>query len=84
MSSACLPGHRRLRARDTVRMMPISIRKGSQVFRKPAQLDEVEERRENEEEEKGMKMRTCKKERNREVMSFLYVFPPPSVLIKSC
>lgn len=32
----------------------------------------------NEEEEKGMK------ERNREVMSFLYVFPPPSVLIKSC
>lgn len=77
MSSACLPGHRRLRARDTVRMMPISIRKGSQVFRKPAQLDEVEERRENE-EEKGMK------ERNREVMSLLYVFPPPSILIKSC
>lgn len=38
VSSTCLPGHRRLRVRATVRMMPISIRKGSQVFRKPAQL----------------------------------------------
>lgn len=38
VSLTCLPGHRRLRARATVRMMPISIRKGSQVFRKPAQL----------------------------------------------
>lgn len=38
-----LPGHRRLRARATVRMIPASIRKGSQVFRKPAQLDQTED-----------------------------------------
>lgn len=39
MSLDLLPGHRRLRARATVRTMPMSIRKGSQVFRKPAQLE---------------------------------------------
>lgn len=33
------PCHRRLMARAAVRMTPSSIRKGSQVFRKPAQLD---------------------------------------------
>lgn len=32
------PGHRRLRARATVRTTPRSIRKGSHVFRKPPQL----------------------------------------------
>lgn len=62
VSSACLPRHRRLRVRATVRMMPISIRKGSQVFRKPAQLDEVERRQEDEEEEKSMEVVMCKKE----------------------
>lgn len=34
-----LPCHRRLTARAAVRMTPSSIRKGSQVFRNPAQLD---------------------------------------------
>lgn len=54
VSSTCLAGHRRLRVRATVRMMPISIRKGSQVFRKPAQLDEEESGRErNEGEERN-------------------------------
>lgn len=33
-------GHRRLMARATVRMMPTSIMKGNQVFRKPAQLNQ--------------------------------------------
>lgn len=37
-----LPGHRRLTARATVTMAPTSIRKGSQVFRNPAQLDQAE------------------------------------------
>lgn len=60
VSPACLPGHRRLRARATVRMIPASIRKGSQVFRKPAQLDQTEETRKN--EEKSMEVVTCKKE----------------------
>lgn len=54
VSSTCLPGHRRLRVRATVRMMPISIRKGSQVFRKPAQLHQPQ-RRENGGEKKSTK-----------------------------
>ena len=37
-SPSVAPGHRRLRARTAVRMTPTSIRLGSQVFRKPAQL----------------------------------------------
>lgn len=37
-SSARLPGHRRLSARATVRTTPRSMRNGSHVFRKPAQL----------------------------------------------
>lgn len=32
-------GHRRLMARAAVRMTPSTIRKGSQVFRNPAQLE---------------------------------------------
>lgn len=37
-----IPGHRKLKARARVRMAPMSIRKGSQVFRKPAQLDQTQ------------------------------------------